>query len=95
MSSPCKPVLRLGEKIARELGLDDRADTLSLWMAHYVAELIQQAEAAAPEERTAAQTRCADAILEIWKHRRYFPPGMRPLEDFAPILKAMESLDPD
>jgi hypothetical protein len=94
-SLQCEAVLKLGEKIARELGLDDRADTLSIWMAHYIAELIQNAEAAVPESRAAERAKCADTILEIWKHRSQFPAGKRPLEEFEPILRAMESLDPD
>jgi hypothetical protein len=88
-------VLKLGEKIASELGFDDRADTLSLWMAHYISELIQNAEAARPEERAAELAKCANAILDIWKHRSEFPVSGRPMGDFEPILRAMESLDPD
>ena len=64
-------------------------------MAHYVAELIQNAEAAGPQDRADEKAKCAAAILEIWKHRSQFPAGSRPIEDFEPILRALENLDPD
>ncbi len=64
-------------------------------MGHYVAELIQNAEAAGPQDRADEKAKCAAAILEIWKHRSYFPAGQWPIEDFEPILRALENLDPD
>ena len=68
-------------------------DALARWMAHYVAELIQTAEAENGAERQAKMAACATAILELWKHRGRFPNGMRPFEEIDPILQALESLD--
>ena len=64
-------------------------------MAHYVAELIQSVEDAKKDERPEKLSRCANFILDLWKHRTMLPNGRRPLEDFEPILRALESLDPD
>ena len=36
---------------------------------------------------------CADAILELWKHRFELPSGKRPFEDFEAVMRALESLD--
>ncbi len=36
-------VVRLGERIVAELGLEESTDTLSRWMAHYIAESIARA----------------------------------------------------
>jgi hypothetical protein len=88
-------VLKLGEKIVAELGSEDRADTLSRWMAHYIAELIQKSKVAQIEGRDEALARCAAAILNLWEYRRKFPQGKRPLEDLEPIIRVMELLDPD
>jgi hypothetical protein len=63
-------------------------------MAHYIAELIQAAETATAEDRPTRTAQCADAILDLWKHRHKLPKGSRPLEDFEPILKTLQSLDP-
>jgi hypothetical protein len=85
-------LLQLGRKIVDELGLDQSVDTLGRWMAHYIAELMQSAEAALGDDRAEKQSRCANAILDLWKHRSRLPSGKRPFEDFEPILWALESL---
>jgi hypothetical protein len=86
-------ILQLGRKIVDELGLDQSVDTLGRWMAHYIAELIQSAEAAQGDDRPEKLSCCANAILDLWKHRSVLPSGKRPFEDFEPILRALESLD--
>jgi hypothetical protein len=87
-------VLDLGRALVEELGLDPGVDTLSRWMAHYIAELIEDAKIAKVEERPAKLTKCADAILKLWERRHQLPNGKRPFEDLEPILRALESLDP-
>ena len=89
-----KDVLDLGRALVEELGLDPGVDTLSRWMAHYIAELIEDAETAKIEERPAKFSKCADAILKLWECRHQLPNGKRPFEDLEPILRALESLDP-
>src|SRR5436190_24365351 len=71
-------VLALGKKLVAELELDEPADTLSRWMAHYVAELMQAAEATDAEQRQEIKDRCYTAILELWQHRSELPGGKRP-----------------
>lgn len=75
------------------MNIDGSADTLGRWMAHYVAELIDEAERTFGPEKAAAQHRCFTAILELWSHRAEFPRGMRPHQALEPILRVMESLD--
>ena len=89
------PVLRLGEQIVNELGLADSADTLGRWMAHYIAELIHEVDAASEEEQPARKAKCATAILDLWKHRQVFPGGKRPFENFDIVLRVLEGLDPE
>ena len=48
-----KDVLDLGRALVEELGLDPGVDTLSRWMAHYIAELIEDAETVKVENRPA------------------------------------------
>jgi hypothetical protein len=85
----------LGRKIVDELGLDRSVDTLGRWMAHYIAELIQSAEATEGADRSEKLSRCANAILDLWKHRHVLPNGKRPFEEFEPILQTLETLDPN
>jgi hypothetical protein len=63
-------------------------------MAHYIAELIEDAETAKVGDRPEKLTWCADAILKLWERRHQLPNGKRPFEDLEPILRAFESLDP-
>ncbi|WP_420710179.1 AVAST type 3 anti-phage proein Avs3b [Rhizobium sp. 'Codium 1'] len=75
------------------MNVDGSADTLGRWMAHFVAELIDEAERTTGPEKAAAQDRCFTAILELWSHRAKFPRGMRPHQELEPILRVVESLD--
>lgn len=95
VSVRCEATLELGRQLTKELGLDQSVDTLGRWMTHYIAELIDGAEKARPEERPAKMQKCCEAILTLWKHRHMLPDGKRPFEELEPILRALESLDPE
>lgn len=89
-------VINLGKLLVKELGLEDSTDTLSKWMAHYIAEQLQQLEGQ-PQENDSEPTKkeCFEIILALWKHRWILPFGKRPLEDFEPILKTLQRLSPE
>ncbi|WP_108126720.1 AVAST type 3 anti-phage proein Avs3b [Saccharospirillum mangrovi] len=94
-SKRSRAVLDLGKKLTRELDLDQSVDTLGRWMAHYIAELIYDAENAASEEKPSRMRDCSEAILDLWKHRHELPDGSRPFEALEPALRLLEKLDPD
>ena len=75
--------------------MESSTDTLGRWMAHYVADLMDAAENAPSAQTEAARDRCCDAILKLWAHRAGLPDGKRPFEDLEPIMRALESLDPE
>lgn len=62
-------------------------------MAHYVAELMDAARDAPPDQREAAEGRCASAILELWDHRAGLSGG-RLLMDLGPVIEVLNRLDP-
>lgn len=64
-------------------------------MAHYVSELIEAVRTAAPEEREAAQDRCAAAIRELWAERASLPRHARPFEPIERLIRTLEAIDPD
>jgi hypothetical protein len=64
-------------------------------MAHYIAELIQDAKTASIEERPEKMRACCEAILNLWKHRQNFPDGGRPFQDLESMLRTLASLDPE
>jgi hypothetical protein len=86
-------VIALGKRIVIELGLPETSDTLGRWMAHHVAEMIEDVQHFEGAERTIKEAACAEIILKIWQ-RRWEWSGERPLEDFEPIFRTLESLDP-
>ena len=88
-------VLALGKKIVDELGLDQSVDTLGRWMAHYIAEKMEDVEASTGEARNRKMSECSDAILKLWAHRSELPNGQRPLEEFESIFRVLQSLDLD
>jgi hypothetical protein len=62
-------------------------------MAHYIAELMNDASNAPAEEREAAEKRCASGILEMWDHRASLSRRRLPI-DPAHIIEVLNRLDP-
>ncbi|HWX22686.1 MAG TPA: hypothetical protein VN578_22510 [Candidatus Binatia bacterium] len=85
----------MGKRLVHELGCDPRGDTLSLWMAHYVAEQIVVAENAKGRAKAAAQKQCFKTVLSLWEHRASLPDRHRPLEEFEPVLRVLAGIDPE
>jgi hypothetical protein len=90
-----KGILEIGRALIKELALKPGDDTLCRWMAHYIAELIEGAETATEADRPEKLAKCSEIILALWQHRYELPNGKRPFEEFEPIFRAIESLDPD
>jgi len=88
-------VINLGKALVDELELNQSTDTLGRWIAHYIAERITAAENATDQEKSKAEKECFEAILKLWQHRAFLPNGHRPFENFEPIFRALERLDPE
>ncbi len=86
--------LQLGKKLVSELDRDQSVDTLSRWMAHYIAELMSGSSQDRKDE-TNVNTQIYSSILELWSHRYELPEGRRPFQDFEPIFAALRSIDPE
>ncbi len=85
----------LGNELVKALKLEPGGNTLTRWMAHYIAEQITLAENTTGPAKAAAEERCFNTILALWQQRRALPNGRRPFEDFEPILKTLGRLNPD
>lgn len=90
-----KRTISLGKALVEELKLNPGVDTLSRWMAHYVADQLTIAENATGDKKRVAEQRCFETILKLWQHRSHFSRGHRPFESFEPIFNALARLDPD
>ena len=85
----------LGRHLVRELGLQDRVDTLGRWMAHHVAELIRNAEEAETRaEQQKNQRLAVDTILKIWESRASLPGDAYPLSGFRDVARIISVLTP-
>lgn len=87
--------MALGKKLVTEQGFDGSVDTLGRWMAHHIAELIQEAESAKDDARPVKMANVREAVLALWSHRHALPNGRSPFADMEPIFNALESLDPE
>jgi len=87
--------LNLGKLLVNELGLESSVDTLSRWIAHYIAQLMTEMESSTGADKCAKEEKCFEAILKLWKHRAYFEGNKNPFEGFIPIFQTLEKLNPD
>lgn len=69
-------------------------DTLGKWMAHHIAELINDAETATAADRSSKVTVAIEAILMFWDHRATVD-RIDPLRDLKPLLRVIKTLDPE
>jgi len=88
-------VVKLGKRLVTELDGDENRDTLSHWMAHHIADLIQRLEAQGTGDRLELEAECRRAILELWAHRNSFRSSSRPFAKLDRLLYTLEALDPD
>ncbi|KHS82122.1 hypothetical protein RC81_00545 [Pectobacterium brasiliense] len=88
--------MQLGKKLVEELELNNSVDTLGRWMAHHIAELIYDAENTKNETmRIAKQLEIRDSVWAFWAKRYELSFGNKPFKELEPILRALESLDPE
>ena len=90
-----KRIISLGKQLVEELDLEPGVDTLARWMAHYIAEQMIIAEKSDGDDKAQAEKQCFETILYLWQHRSLLPNKYRPFENFDPIFRVLEKLDPD
>jgi len=83
-------VVERGRQLTRQLG-DGRDDLALTWMAHHVARLMTEAEAAEGEEADRLQELCRRAILDLWKARRAIFDRV-PLQSVEEVGEAVRAL---
>jgi hypothetical protein len=88
-------IINLGKALVEELGLNPGVDTLSRWMAHYIAEQIDATNNVSSEDKAKVEQRCFESILKLWQHRSSYHSTRRPFESFQPIFHVLEKLDPE
>lgn len=86
-------IIKLGEKIVKELDLEYSVNTLARWMSHYVAELIEAVKNTSnKDERKLLQKECCDVILKIWSQKEKVP-IRKPLDDLKPVIEILQVIN--
>jgi hypothetical protein len=92
-SKRSQDTIALGKRIVSELGLTDSCETLAKWMAHYLAEQIQLAEAEQdPLLKQQIEQRCSELVLRLWKKRHSMPGRVAPLANLRDALTALQEM---
>ena len=94
MKSP-KDVLALGRVIVTQLDLPSRGAVLEHWLAHHLAEILDEVDRAAGAAKAGAESRAVDLILKLWLHRRALPEPVDPLGGYRKAIEALGCLTPD
>lgn len=83
-------IVRLGRALTKQLeGYEN--DLTTTWMVNHVARLMIEAEHVVAADRDAAEARCREAVLGLWRHRRTLE-TRRPLASADTILAAIKAL---
>lgn len=86
-------IIELGKTLVKELELQDSIDTLSRWMAHYLAELMLKAEnATSTKEKSTLEKECCEIILKLWKERESLDENLQPLSSLKETLTILNTL---
>ncbi|WP_292009431.1 hypothetical protein [Chryseobacterium sp.] len=85
-------IIKLGEKLVKELDLEYSVNTLARWMSHYLAELIRDIDnAESKEDKKILQQECCNIILKIWSQKENLP-ITKPLDSLRPVIEILEVL---
>lgn len=84
--------IELGKAIVGALGLERSNDTLSRWMAHYIAEQIAKAENTSGSEQEERKERCWETVLKSQEHWIEGQQNRRSPDSPDSVLTALDSL---
>lgn len=91
-----KDTLELGKLLVSEISDEGNEDTLTVWLMHYIAELITKAEKEKDSSLgRAAKKEASETILKLWEHRATLTGRANPMEEYGSALKLLRSLRKD
>ena len=81
--------------IVRQLDLHEPGQVLERWLAHHLAEVMNEADEAVGSATADAEARAVDLVLKLWIHRRALPASIGPLDGYEKAIKVLGLLMPD
>lgn len=92
-SKPSKEIIDLGKQLVKEFSDHGRCDQTTAWMAHYLSEIIHEAESEKSiAKKRKLQIECCDIILDLWKKRSYYPGRHKPLAELSDAVNMLSAL---
>ena len=89
-------LIELGKKLVQEFKLEDKADTISQWMLHYLAELFEQYDlATSPEEKRVVTLDLRDTIFKLWDFRYQKSHSQSSFKNIESLISTLQKLNLD
>lgn len=89
-------LIELGKKLVEEFKLEDKTDTLSQWMLHYLAELFERYDlSTSPEEKRIASVDIRDTIFKLWNFRYQQSHSQSSFKNIESLISTLQKLNLD
>ena len=89
-------LIELGKRLVQEFNLEDRTDTLSQWLLHYLAELFEQYNlSTSPEEKRIAALEIKDTIFKLWEFRYQQSHSQSSFKNIESLISTLQKLNLD
>ena len=87
-------LIKLGKTLIKEFHQEDRADTLSEWMLHYLAELFEKQRAtSSEEEQEKINSEIKEIIFELWGLRYNLSNNRSYLKNFSMLSSVLNQIN--
>lgn len=87
-------LIELGKKLVEEFKLEDKTDTLSQWILHYLAELFERYDlSTSPEEKRIASVDIRDTIFKLWEFRHQQSHSHSSFKNTESLISTLQKLN--
>lgn len=88
--------IELGKRLVQEFRLEDKTDTLSQWMLHYLAELFERYNLSTSlEEKRIAALDINDTIFKLWEFRYQQSHSQSSFKNIESLISTLQKLNLD
>ncbi|WP_151780343.1 hypothetical protein [Acinetobacter bereziniae] len=88
--------IELGKRLVQEFKLEDKTDTLSQWMLHYLAELFERYDlSTSPEEKRIVSIDIRDTIFKLWEFRYEQAHSQSSFKNIEKLVSTLRKLNLD
>lgn len=89
-------LIELGKRLVQEFKLEDKTDTLSQWMLHYLAELFERYNLpTSPEEKHIVALEIKDTIFKLWDFRYQQSHSQSSFKNTESLISTLKKLNLD